>query len=177
MFIIQHNIGKTTYCNAYPWLEKCSISPSLSWTLRRHKTLQNQTNHHQSSAIIFHHHPSSIKRKTQKEINKKKKKEEEEKTWLDLYVYYTTQYRKDNLLAYISSTRSVFHFSKFELNCLALRNTAKPNKPSSIIHHHFPSSSSIVHQKKNTKRNQQQEEEGGGGEDMVRLVCSLYNTI
>ena len=26
------------------------------------------------------------------------KKEEEEKTWLDLYVYYTTQYRKYNLL-------------------------------------------------------------------------------
>ena len=30
--------------------------------------------------------------------------------------------------------------------------------------------------KKNTKRNQQ-EEEGEGGEDMVRLVCLLYNTI
>ena len=27
-----------------------------------------------------------------------KEEEEEEKTWLDLYVYYTTQYRKDNLL-------------------------------------------------------------------------------
>ena len=45
-----------------------------------------------------------------------KKEEEEEKTWLDLYVYYTTQYRKDNLLAAIYVTRSVFHFSKFELN-------------------------------------------------------------
>ena len=41
---------------------------------------------------------------------------EEEKTWLDLYVYYTTQYRKDNLLLFISVTREVLHFSKFELN-------------------------------------------------------------
>ena len=48
------------------------------------------------------------------------KEKEEEKTWLDLYVYYTTQYRKDNLLHCISVTREVFHFSKFELNLLAL---------------------------------------------------------
>ena len=38
-----------------------------------------------------------------------KKEEEEEKTWLDLYVYYTTQYRKDNLLLFISVTRDVSH--------------------------------------------------------------------
>ena len=37
------------------------------------------------------------------------KEEEEEKTWLDLYVYYTTQYRKDNLLCCISVTREVSH--------------------------------------------------------------------
>ena len=44
------------------------------------------------------------------------KKKEEEKTWLDLYVYYTTQYRKDNLLELIVVTREVLHFPKFELN-------------------------------------------------------------
>ena len=48
---------------------------------------------------------------------RRRKEEEEEKKWLDLYVYlYTTQYRKDNLLLFISVTREVLHFPKFELN-------------------------------------------------------------
>ena len=82
-----------------------------------------------------------------------------------------TQYRKDNLLCCIFVTLDVFHFSKFELNFSASKNTAKPkntiNHPSIVSHHHHHPS------KEKTQKNnhQQKEEEVGGEEEMVRLVC------
>ena len=92
-----------------------------------------------------------------------KEEEEEEKTWLDLYVYYTTQYRKDNLLLYIVVTRDVFHFPKFELNCLASTNTAKPNhhQSSAIIFHHHPSSIKRKTKKKSTRRRRRRRKRHG----------------